>query len=84
MQLRKLESKIFLNGKMLPLMAPIYSERTYKVCVCFMWFLVTRFREIGAEWRVCWCFCLLCVLLNSNYRCTVQAGLLKMVLPAGK
>ena len=46
------EFKKPINAKMLAVMAPIYSECTYKVCVCFMWLLVARFREMCAEWRV--------------------------------
>jgi hypothetical protein len=52
-------------------------------CVCFTWLLVTRFREVCTDWRVfgaspC------CFLLNSNNRCRVQVGLLKLVLPEGQ
>jgi len=37
---------------MLALMALIYSECTYSVCVCFVWILTTGFREMCADWRV--------------------------------
>jgi len=77
------EFKKFLNAKMLAVMVPIYCECTYTVCVCHVACGDKIQKNVG--WLAClWCLSLLCILLNSKYRCRVQVGLLRVVLLTGK
>ena len=57
------------------------------VCVCVYVFRVASDEKIqrNVRWLAgFWCLTLLCMLSNSNYRCIVEVGLLKMVLPTKK
>ena len=77
------EFKKLVNAKMLFLMAPFYSQCTYRMCV----FHVASGDKIprNVHWLVrFWCLPLLCILLNSNYCCRVQVELLEMVLLTGR